>query len=191
MLPIAQVGCAFRLSPSPRLFLLCATFGDAAKGRRPVLCVAGGGVKRSARSHHSLIMDPSSEVTQKSTLGTARLSCLTLCLWFPPYPFVFISLLTYISFVPHFLNLSFPHLTVYRLSVSPPFIQSFQSFAALHHSFIQPPSLFRHLKCIMKQQKKTAADIFNAAESNGARPVEETDINGDPVPKVLQAGTKI
>ena len=43
----------------------------------------------------------------------------------------------------------------------------------------------------MRQQKKTAADIFNAAESNGARPVEETNINGDPVPKVLQAGTKV
>jgi hypothetical protein len=43
----------------------------------------------------------------------------------------------------------------------------------------------------MRQQKKTAAEIFDAAESNGARPVEETDINGDPVPKVLQAGTKV
>jgi hypothetical protein len=43
----------------------------------------------------------------------------------------------------------------------------------------------------MRQQKKTAAEIFDAAESNGARPVEETDINGDPVPKVLQPGTKV
>ena len=40
------------------------------------------------------------------------------------------------------------------------------------------------------RKKKTAAEIFDAAESNGARPVEETDINGDPVPKVLQPGTK-
>lgn len=43
---------------------------------------------------------------------------------------------------------------------------------------------------MVRQQKKTAADIFDAAESNGARPVEETDINGDPVPRVLQPGTE-
>ena len=43
----------------------------------------------------------------------------------------------------------------------------------------------------MKQQKKTAADIFNAAKSNGALLVDETDINGDPVPKVPQADTKV
>jgi len=43
----------------------------------------------------------------------------------------------------------------------------------------------------MRQQKKPAAEIFDAAELNGARPVEETDINGDPVPKVLQPGTKV
>jgi hypothetical protein len=40
------------------------------------------------------------------------------------------------------------------------------------------------------RKKKTAAEIFDAAELNGARPVKETDINGDPVPKVLQPGTK-
>ena len=28
----------------------------------------------------------------------------------------------------------------------------------------------------MRQQRKTAAEIFDAAELNGARPVEETDI---------------
>ena len=43
----------------------------------------------------------------------------------------------------------------------------------------------------MRQQKKTAADIFNAAESNEARPVEEMNINGDLVPKVIQASTKV
>ena len=37
----------------------------------------------------------------------------------------------------------------------------------------------------MRQPKKTAAEIFDAAELNRARPVEETDINGDPVPQVL------
>ncbi|KAG9242200.1 hypothetical protein BJ878DRAFT_544482 [Calycina marina] len=44
---------------------------------------------------------------------------------------------------------------------------------------------------MVRQQKKTAADIFDAAELNGARPVEETDINGDPVPSVIQPGTEI
>jgi hypothetical protein len=43
---------------------------------------------------------------------------------------------------------------------------------------------------MVRQQKKTAAEIFDAAESNGARPVEETEINGDPVPRVLQTGTE-
>jgi hypothetical protein len=42
----------------------------------------------------------------------------------------------------------------------------------------------------VRQQKKTAADIFDAAESNGIRPVEETDINSDPAPRVLQPGTE-
>lgn len=44
---------------------------------------------------------------------------------------------------------------------------------------------------MVRQQKKTAADIFDAAELNGARPVEETDINGDRVPSVIQPGTEI
>lgn len=44
---------------------------------------------------------------------------------------------------------------------------------------------------MVRQQKKTAADIFDAAELNGARPVEETDINDDPVPSVIQPGTEI
>jgi hypothetical protein len=43
----------------------------------------------------------------------------------------------------------------------------------------------------MRLQKKSAAQIFDAAELNGARPVAETDINGDPVPKVIQPGTKV
>jgi hypothetical protein len=43
----------------------------------------------------------------------------------------------------------------------------------------------------MRQIKKTAAEIFDAAKLNGARPVEETNINGDPVCKVLQPGTKV
>jgi hypothetical protein len=44
---------------------------------------------------------------------------------------------------------------------------------------------------MVRQQKKTAADIFDAAESNGARPVEETNINGDLVPNDIQLGTEI
>lgn len=44
---------------------------------------------------------------------------------------------------------------------------------------------------MFRQQKKTAADIFDTAELNGARPVEETDINGDLVPSVIQPGTQI
>jgi hypothetical protein len=44
---------------------------------------------------------------------------------------------------------------------------------------------------MMRQQKKTAAEIFDAAELNGARPVGETDINGNLVPKILQLGTKV
>ena len=43
----------------------------------------------------------------------------------------------------------------------------------------------------MRQQKKTAAEIFDAAELNRAGPVGETDITGDPVPKVLQPGTEV
>jgi hypothetical protein len=43
----------------------------------------------------------------------------------------------------------------------------------------------------MRLQKKSAAQIFDAAELNGARPVAETDINGDLVPKVIQSGTKV
>ena len=41
------------------------------------------------------------------------------------------------------------------------------------------------------QQKKTIADIFDAAELNGAQLVKETDINGDPVLSVIQLKTKI
>ena len=44
---------------------------------------------------------------------------------------------------------------------------------------------------MVRQQKKTAAEIFDAAELNGARAVEETDINGDPVPNIVESGTKI
>lgn len=43
---------------------------------------------------------------------------------------------------------------------------------------------------MVRRQKKTAADIFDAAELNGARPIEETDINGDRVPSVIQLGTE-
>jgi hypothetical protein len=42
----------------------------------------------------------------------------------------------------------------------------------------------------MRQQKKTAAEIFDTAELNGALHMEETNINGDLVLKVLQAGNK-
>jgi hypothetical protein len=38
---------------------------------------------------------------------------------------------------------------------------------------------------MVRQQKKTTADIFDAAESNRARLVKETNINNDPVPRVL------
>lgn len=44
---------------------------------------------------------------------------------------------------------------------------------------------------MVRQQKKTTADIFDTAELNRARPVEETDINGDRVPSVIQPGTEI
>jgi hypothetical protein len=52
----------------------------------------------------------------------------------------------------------------------------------------RPLSLFYYLKYTMKQQRGTTAGIFNAAKSNGARLVEETNINGD---LMLQAGTKV
>jgi hypothetical protein len=44
---------------------------------------------------------------------------------------------------------------------------------------------------MVRQRKKTAADIFDTAELNRARLVKETDINGDPVPSVIEPGTKI
>ena len=44
---------------------------------------------------------------------------------------------------------------------------------------------------MVRQRKKTTADIFDAAELNRARPVEETDINGDLVPSVIELRTKI
>lgn len=44
---------------------------------------------------------------------------------------------------------------------------------------------------MVRPQKKTAAEIFDAAERDGARPVEETDFNGDRVPSVIQPGTEI
>ena len=43
----------------------------------------------------------------------------------------------------------------------------------------------------MRQPKKTPADLFDAAESNGARPVHETDISGDRVHNVYQLGTMV
>jgi hypothetical protein len=44
---------------------------------------------------------------------------------------------------------------------------------------------------MVRQRKKTIADIFDAAKLNRARPVKETDINGDLVPSVIKTGTKI
>ena len=44
---------------------------------------------------------------------------------------------------------------------------------------------------MVRQQKKSAAEIFDAAESNGARPIGETDIDGNQVPSVLQHGTTV
>ena len=43
---------------------------------------------------------------------------------------------------------------------------------------------------MVRRKKKTAADIFDATKENGARPVEETDINGDRVPTRIKDGTK-
>lgn len=66
-----------------------------------------------------------------------------------------------------------------------------RSFAVLYYYFIQSISSILSLEYIIKQQKKTAAEIFNTAESNSIQPVEETDINSNPVSKVLQPGTKV
>jgi hypothetical protein len=38
---------------------------------------------------------------------------------------------------------------------------------------------------------KTAADIFDAAEADGALPVGETNLNSDEVHSVLEKGSKI
>lgn len=43
----------------------------------------------------------------------------------------------------------------------------------------------------MGQGKKTVAEIFEANELHGGRPVGGSNINGEPVPKVLQSGTKV
>jgi hypothetical protein len=104
---------------------------------------------------------------------------------FPPIPSILPPLAYINPFAAYFLNL-LSYLALY-LFVS---LLS-RSFATPRCYFIQFISSVLSLEHIMRQQKKIVAEIFDAAESNYMGPVEETDINGDLVPKVLQPSTKV